>query len=48
VASPVTGLSDSPELDYSLALDAGPGEHTIAVRVTDDYDNQAADKSVVK
>ncbi|HLK69518.1 MAG TPA: hypothetical protein VKU19_39080 [Bryobacteraceae bacterium] len=48
IAAPVGRLSDSPELDYVLSLDAGPGEHTIAVRVTDDYDNLAAEKAVVK
>jgi sugar lactone lactonase YvrE len=48
VAAPVTKLSDSPELDYVLTLDAPPGEHTIAVRVKDDYDNEAAEKAVVK
>ena len=48
VAAPVTKLSDSPALDYELTLEAGPGEHTIAVRVADDYDNQAAEKAVVK
>jgi hypothetical protein len=48
VAAPVTRLSDSPELDYVLTLDAGPGEHTIAVRVQDEYDNLAAEKAVVK
>jgi hypothetical protein len=48
VAAPVSGISDSQELDYSLSLDAAPGEHTIAVRVEDAYDNQAADKAVVK
>ncbi|HKE22244.1 MAG TPA: hypothetical protein VKB88_07620 [Bryobacteraceae bacterium] len=48
VAAPVSKLSDSPELDYELTLDAGPGEHTVAVRVSDDYDNQAADKAVVR
>ena len=48
VAAPVTKLSDSPALDYDLTLDAGPGEHTIAVRVGDDYDNQATDKAVVR
>jgi hypothetical protein len=31
VATPVTKLSDSPELDYALSLDAAPGERTIAV-----------------
>ena len=48
VAAPVTRLSDSPELDYTLSLDAGPGEHTIAVRVQDDFDNQAVEKTVAK
>jgi hypothetical protein len=47
VAAPVTQLSDSPELDYLLALDAPAGEHTIAVRVVDDYDNQATSKVVI-
>ena len=46
VAAPVTRLSDSPELDYALTLDAPPGEHTIAVRVQDDYDNQSVEKTV--
>ncbi len=48
MAAPVTKLSDSLELDYDLTLDAAPGEHTIAVRVADDYDNQATDKVVVR
>jgi hypothetical protein len=48
VAAPVTKLSDSLELDYVLSLDAGPGEHTIAVRVADDYENLTTDKAVVK
>jgi sugar lactone lactonase YvrE len=48
VAAPLGGLSDSLELDYDLSLDAAPGEHTIAVRVTDAYDNQATDKVVVR
>ncbi len=48
VVAPVTKLSDSLELDYDLSLDAAPGEHTIAVRVADEYDNQAAEKIVVK
>jgi len=47
MASPVTRLSDSQELDYELAVDAGPGEHTVAVRVEDDYANQAVEKVVV-
>ena len=48
VAAPVTRLSDSPDLDYELRLEAGPGEHTIAVRVADDYDNRETGKVVVK
>jgi sugar lactone lactonase YvrE len=48
VAAPVTKLSDSPELDYLLTLDAAPGEHTIAVRVSDDYDNIAVEKVVAR
>jgi hypothetical protein len=48
VAAPVTRLSDSPELDYELSLDAVAGEHTVAVRVVDDNENQAVDKVVVK
>jgi len=48
VAAPVTRLSDAPELDYALSLDAGPGEHTIAVRLQDDYENLSAEKTVVK
>jgi sugar lactone lactonase YvrE len=48
VVAPVSKLSDSLELDYDLTLDATPGEHTIAVRVADDYDNLATGKVVVR
>jgi sugar lactone lactonase YvrE len=48
VVAPVTKLSDSLELDYDLTIDAGPGEHTIAVRVQDEYENLASDKAVVR
>jgi sugar lactone lactonase YvrE len=48
VVAPTGRLSDSPELDYDLSVDAGPGEHTVALRVEDDYDNQASDKVVVQ
>jgi hypothetical protein len=48
VAAPVTRLSDAPELDYDLNLDAAAGEHTIAVRVEDEYGNQAVEKTVVR
>jgi sugar lactone lactonase YvrE len=48
VVAPVTRLSDAPELDYDLTVDVGTGEHTVAVRVQDEYDNQATEKVVVK
>ena len=48
VVAPVTRLSDAPELDYDLTLDAAAGEHTVAVRVEDDYDNVGTEKVVVK
>ncbi len=48
VVSPVTRLSDSPALDYDLTIDATPGEHTVAIRVQDDYDNVGTEKVVVK
>lgn len=45
---PTSGLSDSLELDYELSLDAGPGEHTIAVRAEDSDANQSTEKAVVE
>lgn len=48
VVAPVTRLSDGPELDYVLGIDAAAGEHTIAVRAEDEYANQAVEKTVVK
>ena len=49
MVAPVTKLSDSRELDYDLTLnDVAAGEHTIAVRVEDEYDNQATEKVVVR
>jgi hypothetical protein len=48
MAAPVTKLSDSPELDYALTLDAAPGEHTIAVRAVDEFDNLGVEKVVVR
>jgi hypothetical protein len=45
----VAKLSDSRELDYARTLaDVTPGEHTIAVRVQDEFENQAAEKVVVR
>jgi hypothetical protein len=49
VVEPVSKLSDSKGLAYELLLDRPqPGELTIAVRVMDEYDNQAAAKVVVR
>ena len=48
VVDPVTKLSDSQTLDYSLALKTlTPGEHTIALRATDDFDNVAVEKLIL-
>jgi sugar lactone lactonase YvrE len=48
VVAPVSKLSDSLELDYVLSLDAAAGEHTIAVRAVDDYDNLTTEKVVAR
>jgi hypothetical protein len=49
VVQPTTRLSDAPELQYELSIDApGPAERTIAVRVTDEYDNQSVEKVIVR
>jgi hypothetical protein len=49
VALPATGLSDSPALSYELTLpNIGPGEHMVAVRVQDEHDNQAVQKTGAK
>ena len=45
---PTTRLSDAPEEEYLLSLPGNAqGEQTIAVRVTDAYDNQAVGKVIV-
>lgn len=50
VAEPTTRLSDSPELAYKLSIDkpAVGSEFTVAVRVTDEFDNQSVEKIVSK
>jgi hypothetical protein len=49
VVEPVSKLSDSKGLAYDFLLDRPqPGELTIAVRATDEFDNQAAAKVVVR
>jgi sugar lactone lactonase YvrE len=47
IAAPVTRLSDSLELDYALTLGAAPGEHTLAVRAVDEFENLGVEKVVV-
>lgn len=49
IVAPAGRLSDSMELDYELVLqNAAAGEHTIAVRVEDEYGNQATGKTVLE
>jgi hypothetical protein len=48
VVEPTTRLTDSMEHDYRAQVDRGTGEATIAVRVQDEYENQAVAKTVVK
>jgi len=46
---PVNRLSDSPDEEYHLVIDRpSADEQVIAVRVSDEFDNQAVDKIVVK
>ncbi|BDC50096.1 hypothetical protein F183_A24120 [Bryobacterales bacterium F-183] len=51
VAEPVTRLSDAAELNYKFTIDKpapAVSEYTIAVRVTDEFDNQAVEKVTAK
>ena len=49
VVEPASRLSDSKKLEYELKLeDVAEGEHTVAVRVTDEFDNKAVAKVVVR
>jgi sugar lactone lactonase YvrE len=48
VVEPTTRLTDSEEHDYRFEADRAAGEATIAVRVSDAYENQAVAKTVVK
>lgn len=49
-AQPTTRITDSRSHDYAVEIDrpAGPAEFTIAVRVTDDHDNVAVHKTVLR
>ncbi len=48
MAAPKGKLSDSLALEYELELDAAPGEHTVAVRVQDEFDNVATQKAILR
>ncbi len=49
IVDPVSRLSDSPEEEYRLLIDRpSSGEQVVAVRVSDEFDNQAVDKVVIK
>ncbi len=48
VVEPTTRLTDSEEHDYRFEANRAPGEATIAVRVSDAYENEAVAKTVVK
>ena len=49
-AEPVTRLSDAPQLDYvvPVTVASNNGEATVAVRVTDEFDNASVEKLVVR
>ena len=47
VVEPTTRLTDSKEHDYRVLIDRGQGEVTVAVRVSDEYYNEAVAKTVV-
>jgi sugar lactone lactonase YvrE len=49
VVDPVGKLSDAKALDYSLVLKGLPaGEHVVAVRVSDENDNMAVAKTMIR
>jgi hypothetical protein len=48
-ADPISRLSDSPDEEYRLLIDRpSSNEQVIAVRVSDEFDNQAVEKIVLK
>jgi sugar lactone lactonase YvrE len=48
VVQPTTRLSDSPAHEYLLTVPSKAPEETIAVRVTDQYDNFSVEKVIVR
>jgi hypothetical protein len=48
LVSPTGGISDAPEEHYEFSLsNLGPGEHTIAVRAYDKFENVGSAKTTV-
>jgi hypothetical protein len=48
LVSPSGGISDAPEERYEFSLsNLGPGEHTIAVRAYDKFENVGSAKTTV-
>ncbi len=45
---PTTKLSDSRDHSYTVTVDRPAGELTIAVRVTDEFENHAVEKTILK
>jgi sugar lactone lactonase YvrE len=48
VVEPTTRLTDSSEHDYRVEVARGAGENTVAVRITDENDNESVAKIVIK
>lgn len=48
VVQPTTRLTDSKEHEYRIELPRVQGETTVAMRVTDEFDNQAVAKTVLR
>jgi hypothetical protein len=48
LVEPTTRLSDSPELEYAISVESSSPETTLAVRVSDEFDNQTVDKIIIR
>lgn len=49
LAAPAGKLADARDIEFDVMLSpVGPGEHTLAVRVTDEVDNQNTEKTVTR
>jgi hypothetical protein len=47
LVSPIGGITDAPEEHYEFLSNVGPGEHTIAVRAYDKFENVGSAKTIV-